>query len=96
MIRFAIQWIKNLAAVLQQEGLQWIAPHVLVNDGTVVLEWRNGDRKLTVYVNDDNTVEFVKSAVDEMEDGCISSKLAACETKRVIDLWNWLFETGVQ
>ena len=72
-----------------RESAGWQRPHISASEeGEVVLEWWNGDRKLTVYIGADQA-SFIKSwgphVVNDMEDGGLSHDGFAA-------LWSWLFE----
>lgn len=67
----------------------WQRPHISANeDGEIVFEWWNADRKLTVYIGRDQ-LHYIKSwgpdVMNEMEDGALP------EDKMPL-LWEWLFE----
>lgn len=72
-------------------GLRWENPHVGVNErGQITLEWRQGERSLTVFVRSEEQVDYLKAwgshIEKEMEDG---------ELSRLADfasLSQWLYE----
>jgi hypothetical protein len=70
-------------------GLPWLDVNVTGGaDGDVVLEMYNDIRKLTIYIEPDRHVEYLKSwgmdMASEMDDGDVHS-IEDC-----IDLWKWL------
>jgi hypothetical protein len=87
-IRQAYWWIEDLYENTLTTDKGWIAPHVVADaHGNVVLEWWEGQKKLTVYIHPE-TVEYVKvwgpDIFSEMEDG----EVEGIEDRRA--LWNWL------
>jgi len=89
-ISHAILWVRQIALDASLASLRWSEPHVSADaEGDVVLEWWQGDKKLTIYVSADS-VHFVKvwgpNIVDDMADGQVSS-----EIKRRA-LWRWLMD----
>jgi hypothetical protein len=84
----AQKWIETLSEVITVNHLTWLDP--LVNFSPldeIVLEWWNGSRKLTIYI-EDSGVEYIQvwgvSIDNEMADGDAS----APSTVEV--LWRWL------
>jgi hypothetical protein len=82
----AIQW--TIALYDEAKGETWIAPHATASaNGEAVLEWWNGQKKLTLYFSEEG-VEYIKSwGVDifaEMEDGNADTS----EARSL--LWKWL------
>jgi hypothetical protein len=73
----------------RNDNLWWQKPLINVNEeeGEIVLEWWNKQKKLTIYVCSD-TIDFIKvwgSDIDnEMEDGSISLN------NNIDFLWRWL------
>jgi hypothetical protein len=67
----------------------WQSPYVSASeDGDVVFEWWNGDKKLTIYVGPEGST-FLKSwgphVVNEMMDGVLMGNWDPSH-------WAWLFE----
>jgi hypothetical protein len=87
-VRHALMWIEDLYRNTLTTDTEWMAPHVVLDaEGNVVLEWWEGQKKLTVYVHSE-TVEYFKvwgpDIFTEMED----SEAEEIEDRRM--LWNWL------
>ncbi|MGH7864893.1 MAG: hypothetical protein ACREQB_07885 [Candidatus Binataceae bacterium] len=66
----------------------WQAPHISASeDGEIVFEWWNGNRKLTIYVGP-LELTYIKSwgphVLNDMEDGVIRDG-------GISSLWGWLF-----
>lgn len=81
-------WTLRLYENVVSQGERWVAPHMTVSpNDEVVLEWWNGEKKLTVYVSEETT-EYVKvwgaDIFEEMEDGNTD------ESRQAYYLWNWL------
>ena len=89
-VEAARQFIEDL--YLQIQGLEtaaWQTPHISASeDGEIVFEWWNGNRKLTIYVGP-RELTYVKSwgphVVNDMEDGVVPDGGMPL-------LWGWLFE----
>ena len=84
----ALIWIEDLYRDTLTTDTGWSAPHVVLDaHGNVVLEWWEGQKKLTIYVHP-GPVEYVKvwgpDIFSEMEDG----EVEGVEDRRA--LWNWL------
>ena len=62
--------------------------------GTVALESWNGEQVLTIFVNDDGTMDYLKAwgpnIWDEMSDGFIT------DGHIMFDLWQWWLGTAPQ
>jgi antitoxin Phd len=74
-----------------RRGQKWIAPHVGVNEERkVTLEWWQGKKDITLYIDDSGAVTYLKSwgsnIHDEMADGKISS------LEDMAKLSRWLYE----
>jgi len=81
-------WLRRLAGLLAAFDPGWIAPNVSAGaDGELVLEWWNGQRKVTVYLDEEET-EYVRSwgtsIEDDMDDGTVA------DPSRMANIWNWL------
>ncbi len=69
---------------------EWRRPHISASeDGQIVFEWWNGDRKLTLYFGDEpDSASFIRSwgphVINEMEDGPFSPEDFGAH-------WAWLF-----
>ena len=69
---------------------EWRRPHITANeDGDIVFEWWNGDRKLTLYfASDANSASFIRSwgphVINDMQDGSFSPEDFGAH-------WDWLF-----
>jgi hypothetical protein len=68
----------------------WAEPHITVSEsGDIVLEWWKGDRKITMYISDQQ-VEYIKvwgaNIETEMEATCLEDVTEFRAT------WDWLFE----
>lgn len=88
-VQSSLQVIRVFHRTMIAAGYRWAQPHVSANeDGNVVFEWWNGEKKLTVYVRA-ACVTFIKvwgvNIDTEMEDGRITSSGFA-------PLWTWLSE----
>jgi hypothetical protein len=85
--------VEVLIEVLAHQNLEWTDPHVgLDENGDVVLEWWNGDRKLTIYVLPDSN-EYIRSwgpnIEDQMEQGPVGEAA-------FVNLWNWLRRSSAE
>jgi hypothetical protein len=63
-----------LSAGALAHGLHWASPHISSNErGEVTLEWWQDNRSLTLFIRDENQVDFLKAwgyhIEDDMEDG---------------------------
>lgn len=80
-------WLTVLHSSLSQLGAKWIRPHVATSeDGSVVLEWWNTPKKLTVYLNKDRA-EFIKVWGPHIRDEMADGELTTSEFPAV---WTWL------
>ena len=84
-LRNASTWLESTKAAL---NASWDDPHVTASpDQEVVLEWWYGDRKLSVYFSDDESV-FIKvwgsNIEDEMDEGDPD------DTRAFLEAWKWL------
>ena len=85
---------KNVAALyalLQTETRPWVVPNVAASaTGEVVLEWWSGSRKLTAYLGDTGTFEYVQvwgtDIEREMHDGIADTNAT------LLSLWDWLYD----
>lgn len=73
----AAQWLEELHNDIAALGITWHEPKVSSEpEGNIVFEWRQGARRLVVYVAP-HAVEFVKawgpSMIHQMEDGLVVS-----------------------
>jgi hypothetical protein len=89
-IKQALSWIEDLYEDILTTDRGWIAPHVVADaHGNVVLEWWEGQKKLTIYVSPESA-EYVKvwgpDIFSDMEDG----EVEGAEDRRA--LWRWLTE----
>lgn len=80
-----------LEEAYQQSGATagWQKPYICASeDGEIVFEWWNGNRKLTIYVEPQQTT-YIRSrgphVLDDMEDGVLPED-------GISSLWAWLFE----
>ena len=69
---------------------RFYAPNVTASaTGEIVLEWWNKEKKLTIFVSPDGSIEYLKSwGMDiekDMEEG------NADTSPKRIDLWDWVF-----
>jgi hypothetical protein len=86
--------IDRAVAVLDTHALQargarlhWWDPHVsLDEDGNVVFEWWNAERKLTLYVSP-NVTEFVSSWGPDIDNNMDAGALSGGQ---LLGLWQWL------
>lgn len=86
-IRRAISVLEDSHTVIRNMNAVWLDPHISASeDGDVLLEWWSSNRKLSIYV-DENEAEFIKvwgtNINSEMEDGLLT-------TGKFFDLWTWL------
>lgn len=73
--------------------MDWVAPHIGVDESSsVILEWWFNERKLTLYVETNGDVSFLKSwgsnIHTQMEDGMVDS------IDEFVRLSKWLFQEG--
>ncbi len=84
----AESWIVQLLLEVADLGLPWIQPNVIADaNGDVVFEWWYGERKLTVYIEDESAeyVQFWETNIhSEMSHG------DAEPTSTCRSLWLWL------
>lgn len=88
----AIAVLHTHAERVRKSSLEWRDPHVGLNEeGDVVFEWWNGEKKLTLYVGA-SVVEYVKSwgpDIDlQMQAGVLDGEL--------LRLWQWLLSPALQ
>jgi hypothetical protein len=90
----AIVWITDLYNHIALLKLQWITPNVTSSaDGEVVFGWSYDQRRLTVYVHEqeiDYLQVWSNDTKAKMTDGYIESINDAQQ------LWQWLLETSPQ
>jgi hypothetical protein len=84
-------WLTTFDEIITVHQLTWLNP--LVNfspTDEIVLEWWNGKRKLTIYIEADR-IEYIQvwgtSIDNEMTDG------DASESSAIEYLWHWLLES---
>jgi antitoxin Phd len=87
----ALRLLVSLYTSACRRGQRWVAPHVGVNEeGKVTLEWWQGQRDMTLYIDDLGVITYLKSwgsnIHDEMADGVIVS------LEDVTQLSRWLYE----
>ena len=87
-VQYASQWIVMFYLDVMALGMDWIRPNVTASgDGEVVFEWRQGIKKLTIYIGN-QSAEYVEDwgpdMITEMEDGYANSS----SMRR--SLWKWL------
>lgn len=86
----AWNWIRLFYQEILTSSQDWLNPGVTASaDGEVVLEWRQGIKRLTIYVGN-QSVEYVKSwgpdITTEMADGSADS------TRVRLSLWKWFMD----
>lgn len=87
-VEHAFSWIEGFYEDILTTDSAWIDPHVIADaHGSVVFEWWEGQKKLTIYASA-KTVEYVKvwgpDIFSDMEDG----EVGGVEDRRA--LWRWL------
>ena len=87
-VAHAESWIASLFQAVEDLGQFWIKPSVTASpEGEVLFEWWHGEKKLTVYVGDEN-VDYVQvwgtDIHAKITDGDIES-VSDC-----LSLWMWL------
>ncbi|GER86534.1 hypothetical protein KDW_06960 [Dictyobacter vulcani] len=87
-VAHAHSWIQQLLWDIMSLRKEWIKPNVTASeDGEVVFEWWNKEKKLTIYI-DDRHAEYIKvwgiNINSEMSDGSADS-ISTCQS-----LWLWL------
>lgn len=71
--------------VLGARNLAWNEPHVSLNeDGDVVFEWWNGEKKLTLYVGEKVT-EYLSSWGPDIDQQMYAGELNG----NLLQLWQW-------
>lgn len=76
------------SALRHSVSSEWQRPHITANeDGQIVFEWWNGNRKLTLYLGSDNS-SYIKSwgphIINDMQDGEFTPEEFGVH-------WAWLF-----
>lgn len=82
------KWIGLFYQEILMSGQDWLNPNVTASaDGEVVFEWRQGTKRLTIFIGN-QSVEYVQSwgadMNNEMADGSVSTASIRCS------LWKWL------
>ncbi|MBD8898361.1 hypothetical protein [Rhodanobacter sp. DHG33] len=88
-VQSSLEAIRVFHRSIVTSGHRWAQPHVSANeDGNVVFEWWQGEKKLTIYIRAAN-VTFIKvwgmNIDTEMEDGRVTNSGFS-------PLWTWLSE----
>jgi hypothetical protein len=83
----AWNWVCQLYQEILISSQGWLNPNITASaDGEVVLEWRQGAKRLTIYIGN-QSAEYVKSwgpdMTTEMADGSADS------TRVRLSLWKW-------
>src|SRR5258708_18603046 len=87
-VTYADSWIVQLFLEVMDLDQDWIKPNISASgDGEVVFGWRNGTKRLTIYIGEQNA-EYVRTwgpdINDEMDDG--NADLTGARQS----LWEWL------
>lgn len=86
-VQHAKTWIAHFA---REVGDTWVEPNVTGGaHGEVVFEWRQGQKKLTVYVSNEN-VEYVQVWSEDADAKIAEGKANTSEEQ--LQLWTWLKE----
>src|SRR6266851_3860845 len=87
-VAHAESWIVSLFQTILNVGLPWIKPNTTASpEGEVAFEWRNGEKKLTVYVGDGSADYMQVWGTD------IHAKISDGDAEPInnfLQLWGWL------
>jgi hypothetical protein len=82
----AIGALHGITQAVQEAGLSWLDPHIgLSENGQVVFEWWNRQKKLTIYVGREE-IDYVSSWGPDMDEQMDAGPI----TGNFPRLWKWL------
>ena len=88
---YAAKWIIQFFLELEEAGLRWAKPSVTSSpEGEVVFEWRNGIKRLIIYIEDHQGVEYTKVWGTDIQSAMSDGEANSANIRR--SLWNWLIE----
>ena len=88
---YATTWIIQFFLELEEAGLRWAKPSVTSSpEGEVVFEWRNGIKRLIIYIEDHQGVEYTKVWGTDIQSAMSDGEANSANIRR--SLWNWLIE----
>lgn len=88
---YAAEWIIRFFIELGKAGLQWVKPSVTGSpEGEVVFEWRNGIKRLIIYIEDHQDAEFTKVWGTDIQSAMTDGEANTANIRR--SLWEWLIE----
>lgn len=90
----AKDWITMLYERVTQDT--WIEPTFVtpdVSDGTIVFEWFHGQRKITIFFEDNDEVEALQVWDNSIE--CDITDHPATTVENCAELWQWLLDGDV-
>jgi hypothetical protein len=84
----AAMWLSRLQRAVANRGQDWYEPHLTASpEHELVCEWWFNDRKLTVYISDDDA-EFIRvwgaNIETEMDEGDAEDEI------EILQAWQWL------
>lgn len=84
----AMNWVNQFFLEVMDLEEDWTRPNVTASgDGEVVLGWRNGSKRLTIYVGE-KSAEYVKAWGIDMEKDMDDGDADLTSTRQ--SLWEWL------
>ncbi len=88
---YATTWIFQFFLELEEAGLQWIKPSVTGSpEGEVVFEWRNGIKRLIIYIEDHQSAEYTKVWGTDIKSAMSDGEANSANIR--LSLWEWLIE----
>ncbi len=88
---YAATWIIQFFLELEKAGLQWVKPSVTGSpEGEVVFEWRNGIKRLIIYIEDHQDAEYTKVWGTDIQSTMSDGEANSANIRR--SLWEWLVE----
>jgi hypothetical protein len=86
---YAAKWIIQFFLELEEAGLQWIKPSVTGSpEGEVVFEWRNGIKRLIIYIEDHQDAEYMKVWGTDIQSAMSDGEANSVNIRQ--SLWEWL------
>ncbi len=90
-IIYAARWIAQFFLEIEKAGLQWVKPNVTGSpEGEVVFEWRNGIKRLIIYIEDHQDAEYTKVWGTNIQSSMSDGEANSIDIRR--NLWEWLVE----
>ncbi len=90
-VMYAIIWIIQFFSELEETGLQWGEPIVTGSpEGEVVFEWRNGIKRLIIYMEDHQDAEYLKVWGTDIQSTMLDGEANSANIRR--SLWEWLIQ----